>query len=88
MPVAGNDVDDQVIPGLSWGKRMELEDQLKDLAGNITSKKPGGDQVPLTLVPAPTEEFLCKAFTSVTKCADSSDNSTSSQIHSILLSLI
>ena len=47
-PVVGDDVDDEVITGLSWGKRMELEDDLKDPAGIITNEIPGGDKVHLT----------------------------------------
>ena len=61
-PVVGDVVDDKVVPGLSWGKRMELEDNPEDLAGNITSEKPGGDKVHLTQVHESTEEFLHKAF--------------------------
>ena len=60
-PVVGDVVDDKVVPGLSWGKRMELEDNPEDPAGNITSEKPGGDKVHLTQVHE-TTEFLSKAF--------------------------
>ena len=28
-PVVGDDVDDKVVAGLSWGETMELEDNLK-----------------------------------------------------------
>ena len=61
-PVVGDVVDDKVITGLSWGERMELEDNAEDPAGNITSVSPGGDKVHLTQVHESTEEFLHKAF--------------------------
>ena len=66
MPVAGDVVDDEVVAGLSWAERMELEDKLDDPAGTISSEKPaGGDMVHLTQVHDSTEEFLHKpAFTS------------------------
>ena len=50
MPVVDDVVDDKVIVVLSWGEKMELDDNPEDLAGNITSKKPGGDKVYLTQV--------------------------------------
>ena len=64
-PVAGDVVDEEVITGLSWAKRMELEYELDDSTSNISSEKPGGDKVHLTQVHNSTEEFLRKAFTSV-----------------------
>ena len=50
MPVVGDVVDDEVVAGLSWGKRIELKDDPRDPAGNIISEKPGGDKVHLTQV--------------------------------------
>ena len=44
---------------------MELEDELEDSAGNISSETLGGDKVHLTQVHESTEEFLRKAFSSV-----------------------
>ena len=61
-PVIGDVVDNKVVAELSWGERMELEDDPKDPAGNITSEYPGGDKVYLTQVHKSTEEFLHKVF--------------------------
>ena len=61
-PVIGDVVDDEVVAGLSWGERMELEDDPEDPAGNVTSEKPEGDEVHLTQVHESTEEFLRKTF--------------------------
>ena len=60
QPVLGDDVNDKVVAGLSWGERMELEGDLEDPAGNITDEKPGGD----SLLDS-TKEFLQKAFVPV-----------------------
>ena len=49
MPVVG-DVDNEVVAGLSWCKRMEVKDNPEDPTGNIISEKPGGDKVHLTQV--------------------------------------
>ena len=37
----------KVTTDLSWGKRMELEEKLKDTTGNITNERSGGDKVHL-----------------------------------------
>ena len=60
--VVNDDVNDEVIAGLSWGERMEIADDLEDSNGNITNEKPGCDKVHLTQVNDSTEEFLRKAF--------------------------
>ena len=44
-PVAGDVVNDKVVDSLSWGKRMELEDDLADPAGIITSEKAADNKV-------------------------------------------
>ena len=58
-PVVSDVVKDKVIIGLSWGKRMKLEDDPKDPAGNITSEILGGDKVHLTQVHKSTEGIRC-----------------------------
>ena len=50
MPVVGDVIDNELVAGLSWGKRMELKDDPEDPTGNIISEKPGGDKVHLTQV--------------------------------------
>ena len=61
MPTSGLDDEDNVIARLSWSEQMELEDEAEYHDGHTT----GGNKVHLTQVQKPTEEFLCKAFSSV-----------------------
>ena len=57
------DNEDGIVTRLTWGERMELEDENEDR--NSSMDRPGGDKVRLTKVHQPTEEFLRAAFTSV-----------------------
>ena len=61
-PENGDDEDDTVVPTLklSWGERMELEDEQ-----DTTSDRPGGEKLRLTQVHRDTETFLREAFNPV-----------------------
>ena len=55
--------DDEVVTGLSWAKRMDLENESgEDLADNSTGDRSGSDKVHLTQIQDSTKEGLCKAF--------------------------
>ena len=55
--------DDKVITGLSWAKRMDLEDESgEDLADNSTGDQSRSDKVHLTQIQDSMKEGLRKAF--------------------------
>ena len=55
--------DDEVVTGLSWAERMDLEDESgEDIADNSTGDRFGSDKVHLTKIQDCTKEGLCKAF--------------------------
>ena len=55
--------DDEVVTGLSWAERMDLEDESgEDLADNSTGDRSGNDKVHLTQIQDSTKEGLRKAF--------------------------
>ena len=60
---ADNADEDGIVTRLTWGERMELEDENEDRDSSMD--RPGGDKVCLTKVHQSTEEFLRAAFTSV-----------------------
>ena len=55
--------EERIVTRLTWGERMELEDEMEDRDGSMD--RPGSDKVRLTQVHKSTEEFLHTAFTSV-----------------------
>ena len=57
--------EERIVTRLTWGERMELEDETEDRDGSMDH--PGSDKVCLTQVHKSTEEFLRTAFTSVSK---------------------
>ena len=55
--------DDEVVTGLSWAERMDLENESgEDLADNSTGDRSGSDKVHLTQIQDSTKEGSCKAF--------------------------
>ena len=64
MPLNSGGMDVEVVAGLTWAERMNLNDELNDEPTNTTSEEhSGGDKVHLTQIQESTKDLLCKAFT-------------------------
>jgi len=64
VPINSGGMDDEVVTGLTWAKRMDLDDKLNEEPTDTTSEgRSGGDKVHLTQTQESTMDSLCKAFT-------------------------